>query len=131
MVSGPEYFCILTINNPNGEEIQAIGGPHVEGRTNADVTYVYRTSGVSTIIPSVICSQFPNTRNLDLTSKIFKFAMCVLDIWLPDNNLVRYLVHLALLVIALSIFNKTFSIRHEPSNRWRKFYFRMHTIAIL
>lgn len=66
---GLDYLCFLTLNNPDGfDNITAITGTHLENRTDADVTYIFRDWGSTANIPSIICSQFPNLRNLDLTN---------------------------------------------------------------
>ncbi|KAG4070942.1 hypothetical protein HA402_001379 [Bradysia odoriphaga] len=55
------YRCELTINNPNGlDDFTEIGGIHLEGFSNANVTYIYRTAGFSPNIPRIICDEFPN-----------------------------------------------------------------------
>lgn len=59
--SADTYRCELTINNPEGlDNFNEIGGIHLEGFSNADVTYVYRVAGFSPNIPSIICNTFPN-----------------------------------------------------------------------
>ncbi|XP_037031021.1 carboxypeptidase N subunit 2-like [Bradysia coprophila] len=64
---GGTYTCDLTINNPNGfNNFTEIEGIHLEGHTNADVTTVYRVSGVSTNVPSIICEQFPNLDSIGM-----------------------------------------------------------------
>lgn len=61
------YSCDLTINNPNGlNNFTEIGGIHLEGHTDDDVTTVYRVSGVSTNVPSIICEQFTNLDSIEL-----------------------------------------------------------------
>ncbi|KAG5668553.1 hypothetical protein PVAND_016491 [Polypedilum vanderplanki] len=60
------YACNLEIENPNGfDEFQEIIGTHLEGRTNADVTYISHYHGSTTIVPQIICSQFPNLEIID------------------------------------------------------------------
>lgn len=55
------YRCELTINNPNGaDDFTEIGGIHLEGYSDANVTYIYRTAGSSPNVPSIICNTFPN-----------------------------------------------------------------------
>ncbi|KAJ6641776.1 Leucine-rich repeat-containing protein 15 [Pseudolycoriella hygida] len=64
---GEVYSCDFTINNPNGwNNFTGIGGIHLEGFTNADVDTVYRVSGVSTNIPTIICETFPNLNLIGL-----------------------------------------------------------------
>lgn len=68
-VSGGDYVCALTIANPEGlETITTITGQHLEGQNDEDVTYIYRYAGTTANLPTIICTQFPNLRNLDLTS---------------------------------------------------------------
>jgi Leucine-rich repeat (LRR) protein len=55
------YSCNLHIENPNGfDDYASIPGTHLDGRTDADVTYLMRYYGMTTNFPQVICSQFPN-----------------------------------------------------------------------
>lgn len=55
------YLCNLAINNPNGlNNFTEIGGIHLEGFTNADIRRIYRRSGISTNVPSIICDTFPH-----------------------------------------------------------------------
>jgi Leucine-rich repeat (LRR) protein len=62
------YFCYLNANNPNGlETIETITGEHLDGFTDANVTAVYSWDGRTTNIPSVICEQFPNLVELDVS----------------------------------------------------------------
>lgn len=59
------YTCQLTINNPEGSnDFTSIPGNHVEGFTDADVLLVDSFGQNSRNIPSVICQQFPNLRDL-------------------------------------------------------------------
>lgn len=61
------YRCELTINNSNGlDDFTNIGGIHLEGFTNADVTYILRVAGFSPNIPRVICDTFPNLERVTL-----------------------------------------------------------------
>lgn len=56
--------------------------------TNADVTYIYRSSGNTTIFPRIICNQFPNLVRISVPSSniqtIFNnpFANCSSLQWL-------------------------------------------------
>lgn len=55
------YRCELTIYNPLGlDDFTEIGGIHLEGFSNANVTYIYRTAGFSPNVPSIVCNSFPN-----------------------------------------------------------------------
>lgn len=59
------YTCQLTINNPQGsDDFENIPGQHIEGFTDADVDLVDAFGQNTLNIPSVICRQFPNLRDL-------------------------------------------------------------------
>lgn len=60
------YICYLSLFNPGGLEIDQIGGEHLAGMTDADVTTIYTWQGNSTIVPQRLCTQFPNVVDLDL-----------------------------------------------------------------
>lgn len=59
------YTCYLSMNNPGGAEVSEITGEHLEGFSDADVFMVYSWEGLSTIIPQVVCAQFPSVVQLD------------------------------------------------------------------
>jgi Leucine-rich repeat (LRR) protein len=69
-VTGVEnYRCILTVNNTQGfDEFSEISGEHLPGLTNADVTILQSGSGYSTIVPRIICAQFPNLERINLSN---------------------------------------------------------------
>lgn len=55
------YRCEMTINNPNGLEINSIGGTHQPGQTNSNVYRIIVSPGsISTIVPQIFCTQFIN-----------------------------------------------------------------------
>lgn len=55
------YVCNLAMEDAQDfDEFEEITGTHLEGRSDADVTLIQRYSGIATIIPQIICSQFPN-----------------------------------------------------------------------
>ncbi|KAG5666388.1 hypothetical protein PVAND_014417 [Polypedilum vanderplanki] len=59
------YTCILNINNPNGfDDFENIMGQHVEGFDNENVTSIDAFAQTSTIIPQILCSQFPNLEQI-------------------------------------------------------------------
>ncbi|XP_037025220.1 toll-like receptor 3 isoform X5 [Bradysia coprophila] len=61
------YQCELSINNPNGfDNFTEIGGIHLEGFTDADVDWIYRSSGTTRNIPQIICATFPNIDTLEI-----------------------------------------------------------------
>lgn len=64
------YSCVLTAQNPNGlNNFLTIEGTHLAGKTDADVFYVVKQVGCNTaVIPSIICSKFPNLVDLDMNS---------------------------------------------------------------
>ncbi|KAL7015049.1 hypothetical protein ACKWTF_016261 [Chironomus riparius] len=63
------YTCHLTINNPNGlDDFTEIAGFHIANRGNADVTFLSATFQNTRNIPSIICRQFPNIRELYMTA---------------------------------------------------------------
>lgn len=61
------YACYLTMNNPTGAEVSEIGGEHLEGFSDVDVVLVNAWQGRSSIVPQVICAQFPNLIQLDFS----------------------------------------------------------------
>jgi hypothetical protein len=55
------YTCHVMVNNPKGfDDFESISGDHHDDMTNDDVTVIQGYGGSSTIVPRVICSQFPN-----------------------------------------------------------------------
>lgn len=61
------YTCNLQVNNPSGsDDFQAIPGTHLDGFSDADVQFVQAFSQNSLNVPSVICRQFTNLRNVEL-----------------------------------------------------------------
>lgn len=63
------YTCHLTINNPNGlDDFTEIAGFHLANRGNADVTFLSATFQNTRNIPSIICRQFPNIRELYMSA---------------------------------------------------------------
>lgn len=67
-ISGAQYNCYLTIQNPNGlNNFQTINGTHLVNKSDDDVTRIYKTSGsVTKNIPSIICEKFKNLLHIDL-----------------------------------------------------------------
>ena len=63
------YTCDLTLVNPGGlDNFDRIQGEHLAGRNDSDVLLVSGYNQNSRIVPSVICRQFPNLRDLNLLS---------------------------------------------------------------
>lgn len=61
------YTCQLTINNPEGfDGFTTIPGTHVEGFTDADVLLVDAFGQNTLNVPSILCNQFTNVRDLYL-----------------------------------------------------------------
>lgn len=65
---GTVYICELTIQNPNGrDDFNEIEGEHEFDHDNSDVLVTTRVGGsVSSNVPSIICSDFPNLATLSL-----------------------------------------------------------------
>lgn len=92
---GANYECTMTINNPNGIEFDAVGGTHLDGFTNEDVLVVNAYYGQSSIVPSVICRQFPNIFHLtvmglgveELTPAAFANCGNLTEIFLVFNEI--------------------------------------------
>ncbi|XP_070495311.1 leucine-rich repeat-containing protein 15-like [Chironomus tepperi] len=70
VIGQPRYICTLNIQNPTGlDDFTEIGGTHLEGRTNADVTGLYLEFVSRTInFPRIICSQFPNLEHINYSA---------------------------------------------------------------
>jgi len=63
------YTCDLTLVNPVGlDNFDRIQGEHLAGRNDSDVVLVTAYNQNSRLVPSVICRQFPNLRDLYLSS---------------------------------------------------------------
>lgn len=61
------YTCQLAISNPQGfDNFTTIPGTHVTGFTDADVLLVDAFSQNTLNVPSILCRQFPNVRDLYL-----------------------------------------------------------------
>lgn len=87
-----EYTCLFTINNPDGLEFESVGGTHMEGMSDLNVTSVSRSAGNSSIIPSIFCTQFPNLQTLNIVTMTVQnltndpFSSCSNLIWLSLWN---------------------------------------------
>lgn len=63
------YTCDLTLVNPGGlDNFDRVQGEHLAGRNDSDVLMVSGFNQNSRLVPSVICRQFPNLRDLYLSS---------------------------------------------------------------
>ena len=63
------YTCDLTLVNPGGlDNFDSVQGEHLADRNDSDVVLVSAYNQNSRIIPSVICRQFPNLRDLNIAS---------------------------------------------------------------
>lgn len=69
-MAGSEYFCDLTITNPNGvNNFKEINGIHLNGKSDEDVLNIYEKSESITLnVPSIICIKFKNLRKFILRS---------------------------------------------------------------
>lgn len=66
---GATYRCDLTINNPDGvNNFTSIGGTHLDGLSDANVTYIVRAVGTTSILPTIICETFPNLEFLNFVA---------------------------------------------------------------
>ncbi|KAL7051775.1 hypothetical protein ACKWTF_004615 [Chironomus riparius] len=68
---GENYVCYLHVDNPNGfDNFTRIEGNHLPGFTDNSVTAIIKIILNSTTrnVPQILCSQFPNTNIIDLTS---------------------------------------------------------------
>lgn len=60
------YTCNLQIQNPSGNEIDLIGGNHLENRSDDDVQVLIATSQNTFNIPKILCYQFRNLVNFSI-----------------------------------------------------------------
>jgi Leucine-rich repeat (LRR) protein len=91
-----DYACTLHTHNPNGRnDLAAIEGDHVAGRTNEDVTILTSLNQNTRIIPSIVCESFPNLRTIlvmnsnleDLSEESFAACAHIEIIYLHGNRI--------------------------------------------
>ncbi|KAG5668652.1 hypothetical protein PVAND_016586 [Polypedilum vanderplanki] len=94
-----DYYCMLTVDNPQkSENFSSISGIHVDGYNNSNVDTVYTFAardGTAKVIPTRICIQFPNLRDLWLdkleielvTDKTFNDCQNLESLYLSHNDL--------------------------------------------
>ncbi|XP_070492484.1 protein artichoke-like [Chironomus tepperi] len=67
---GEQYVCYLNVNNPNGyDNFTQIEGNHLPGYDDNRVTSIIkRANSVTRNVPQILCTQFPSTHIIDLSS---------------------------------------------------------------
>lgn len=68
---GSKYSCEMFIMNPdNLNNFTSIDGSHLDGYTNADVSYIWSDRGafLSENLPSIFCQTFPNIEDVIITN---------------------------------------------------------------
>jgi hypothetical protein len=130
------YTCDLAIDNPAGlDNFDTIFGDHVTGKDNDDVNEITFKEGESPIVPTFICSAFPNLMRIhlqvdinlqEITSSSFAGCVHLTDIYIEylhgeiqegslDNN--EFLKKFRLkgsevMSIPESLFNKCPNLEH-------------------
>lgn len=92
---GEEYFCMLELHNPDGNEFERIEGDHLPGLTDNDVVFANAFYQNSRIIPSVICQQFPNLVSMVVSSsqieviltEAFSFCFNLEQLFINQNRI--------------------------------------------
>jgi len=93
---GGSYYCNLTVSNSGSEFFIDIGGQHVDGKADSDITEISATAlSNSATIPAVICTKFLNTAKITYTSiglenidkSAFKGCKVIKQLFLIDNEI--------------------------------------------
>lgn len=107
------YACLMTINNPNGfDSFTEISGEHVSGWTDTSVSDVIITSGVTPIIPQVICQKFPQLSRFNAANFPVGIQMLSETSFSGCASLQSVRLHGEITSIHPSVFVNNLSLRH-------------------